>query len=270
MMEEKTDSNRRTLRTMVQTTIIDVLQSGVFLIVLYYALNYVVVWKFENQEDENPFTQPAKQYVTFFIAALVIYKIAHFVETNIPNYFPDDKYRLYKQFTDLTFDFAIAYILTKYIVLPLILQVFMKNNESFSLETIKDNVFSLSLIQFGGIGFSVLLWLSSIMILCFKSITAINEKILSKRSKDAWAFFEHAKRYLLLVVPMVFLLEYALLITLHQKVPKGENDTNNVIVEEEDEDVEEEDEDVEEKDEDAEDEDEDEDVEEEQSRTKIQ
>lgn len=218
-MEEKTDSNRGTLRTVLQTTIIDVLQSGIFLIILYYALNYVVVWKFENQEDKNPFAQPAKQHVTYFIASLVIYKIAYFVETNIANYFPDDKYKLYKQFADLTFDFAIAYILTKYIILPLILQVIMKNNELYSLETIKDNTFSLSLIQLGGIGFSVLLWLSSIMVLCFKSITAINEKILSKRTKDAWAFFEHVKRYLLLFVPMVFLLEYALLITLHQKAP---------------------------------------------------
>lgn len=234
-MEKKTDSNHIPLRTMLQTTSIDILQSGMFLIILYYALNYIVVWKFENQsdEDENTFAQPAKQYVTYFVASLVIYKIVYFVETNIANYFPDDKYKLYKQLAYLTGEVLIIYILTKYIILPLIVQVIMKNNTPISFETMGENVFSLSLIQFGGIGFSVLLWLSSMMILCFKSITVINDKILSKRSKDTWTFFEDMRKYLLLLVPMTFLLEYALLITLHQKAPKSEtvSVTDDVTVE---------------------------------------
>ena len=226
-MKEKTDTNRRTLRTMLQTTTIDLLQSGIFLVMLYYVLNYIVVWKFENQEDEdkNPFAQSAKHYVTYFIASLVIYKVVHFVETNIANYFPGDKYKLYKQFVYLTRDFLIIYILTKYVIIPMVLQKIMKNNPRSSLETTRENAIALSLIQFGSICFAVMLWFSSIMTFCFQCITVINDKILSKLSKDAWTYFEYVKKYLILITPMAFLLEYALLITLHQKASEDENIT---------------------------------------------
>lgn len=214
-MEEDTDSNGLGSNKLIAShVIIDLLQSLVLLVFMYYALNSFADWKFSHLEDTNSFVKVAKNNVTYLMVMLMFSKLTVVFEKVQNEYYLDKKYDTIKFILFVIVQFCGSVALVKFIIWPALMSVIVSENKS---------IYSHSLTWFI-IGSTFILWILTLITTVDKMITFFDKKKARTQISQHFKNMEIIKDYILTINPMLFLLGYTLVITLYYPIPISDND----------------------------------------------
>lgn len=208
-----------TYTEVVTNTVFEVVSSGVFFLMLYQSLVFVVDWKLKNNgntsidRNTQTYIDVATNGAFRFICLLSIYKLGVIFKRGIHKYYPKD--------TNETTKFILSIMLYMCVLIGLMILIIYPILEEMLYDSDSYNDFQTYLFTLEGliIFITIMLFLTVLITMCYKTIVYMRHKkfFYSKTSSEQLAYenslityLEYGEEYLLLLSIMVSLLNYTL------------------------------------------------------------